>query len=432
MRSLPSPPTSAAFQSVKTGDSTTFIWPHDTSTYSTPLTAQSFVVRLPIGVELPKASGAPRILKARRREGVIFGHSPSSSVSSLDSSSSFGSVIKAEFWMPPQPAVSVPVAPLVADETKTLMPPTPTTPKTKTKSKPANIMIPRNSPDATPTLIVSPVSPSNPAPASVSFPTMTPEAVLCTSPPQTPLSPFLPLSPLSPNRRVQTPNARIRKMAKLTRTLGENVPIELVFPGAASTSAAAAAPSLIRSASPAPALAPKPAKRAKLLFSDSVQRVLPSGPRTRTPTPCPTSQEWPLTPTPDCTINAAAHTRTAVGLHYALGLDSLPTRSATPAPAPVPAHAAPVNPASPAPFSNVFNVDDVSWERARQVAMAPRAKASQQPKRVLGGVRKAPAPVLVEANGRGAWRKKENTWSGEWNVEDMEELQVRLRRLRRL
>ncbi|KAF7361259.1 hypothetical protein MSAN_01158100 [Mycena sanguinolenta] len=412
MRPLPSPPTSAASQSVKSIDSASFI----SLDYSTPLTAQSFVIRLPIGVELPKASsGAPRLLKARRREGRIFTHSPSSSVSSLDSSSSFGSILKAEFWIPPESVVSIPAH----DETIIMPPTTPTTPKTKTKSKPANILIPRNAPIAT---VVSPTSPVKPPlvsprvnQAPVAFPAMLPsEEVLCTSPLQSPLSPILPLSPLSPNRRIHTPNARIRKMAKLTRTLGENIPIELVFPGAATTSA----PSVPSNASPAPV--PKPTKRAKMTSSDSVaKRAIP--PKPRAPLRPVVSPEWPLTPTPDCTVDTEAHARTAVGLHYALGLNSLPTRNA------VPAHAALTVPKSPPPFSNVFTVDDVSWEQARRAVMGPRT-SGKKAKRVVGGVHKAPADVT----GRGTWRKKENTWSGEWNVEDMEELQVRLRRLRRL
>ncbi|KAJ6510401.1 hypothetical protein C8R45DRAFT_1088575 [Mycena sanguinolenta] len=408
MRPLPSPPTPATFQSVKSSDSASFI----SLDYSTPLTAQSFVIRLPIGVELPKASGgAPSLLKARRREGRIFTHSPSSSVSSFDSSSSFGSILKAEFWMPPETVISIPAE----DETIIMPPTTPTTPKMKTKSKPTNILIPRN---AAITTVVSPTSPVNSPPvtcAPVAFPAMLPsEEVLCNSPLQSPLSPILPLSPLSPNRRIQSPNARIRKIAKLTRTLGENIPIELVFPGAAATSALPV-PS---SASPAPA--PKPTKRSKMPSSDSVAKRVIS-PKPRAPLHPVVSPEWPLTPTPDCTVNAEAHAQTAVGLHYALGLNSLPTRNA------VPVHAALAVPKSPPPFSNVFTVDDVSWEQARRAVMGPRAPGKKAT-RVLGGVHKAP----VEAAGRGAWRKKENTWSGEWNVEDMEELQVRLRRLRRL
>ncbi|KAJ7216969.1 hypothetical protein B0H12DRAFT_340884 [Mycena haematopus] len=414
MRPLPSPPTSAAFQAVKSNDSASFV---SQDTYSTPLTAQSFVVRLPIGVDYSKASaGATRLLKARRREGRIFAHSPSSSVSSFDSTSSLGSILKAEFWVHPETVVSIPGE----DETNIMPPTTPTTPKTKTKSKPANILIPRNASIAT---VVSPISVNFPpvsspeTQVSVAFPAMRlSEEVLCISPSpsQTPLSPFLPLSPLSPNRRIKSSDARIRKMAKLTRTLGENIPIELVFPGAAATSAS----SVPSGTSPTPEL--KPTKPAQILPSDSVaRRILPLRPRARLHPVA--SLEWPLTPTPDCTVDAEEHTRTAVGLHYALGLNSLPQRRAAPV------HAALVIPTSPPPFSSVCTMDDVSWERARQAVMGPSAPGKKT-KRVLGGVHKA----TVDANGRGTWRKKENTWSGEWNVEDMEELQVRLRRLRRL
>ncbi|KAJ7916533.1 hypothetical protein B0H13DRAFT_1997591 [Mycena leptocephala] len=237
MRPLPSPPT----------DSVRFVWPQDTSAYSTPSTAQTFVPPKP-------SSGAPRLLKARRREGRIFTHTPSSSMSSLDSASSC-SIITAEFWLPPQTIATIPME----DETK-ITPPTTPMPKTKFKSKPANIIIPRN------TSSIAAVSPTYP-----------------TSPP-------------------------------------------------------------------------------------------------------------------------------------------LPLRSP---PRPIRPRHNPHRPDIPAAVSNVFTLDDVSWERARLAVMGPRA--TKKAKRVLGGVHKAPA----EVNGRGTWRKKENTWSGEWNVEDMEELQVQLRRLRR-
>ncbi|KAK7018588.1 hypothetical protein R3P38DRAFT_3320259 [Favolaschia claudopus] len=410
IRPLPSPPSSAAVQAVTPSDcGISFSW---SSTSNTSVTNQSFLVRFPIGIEFPKASGAPRMLKARRREGRIFTHSPSSSVSSRDSSSSFGSILKADFFTPPSTPteISEQTVQLASSETK-IMPPVTPTPK-KTRSKPANIIIPHTTPTAVvsspiPSTVVTPITA---APSTVTA--STPREVLGTSPLQTPLS------PLSPNRRINTPNARIRKIAKLQRTLGENVPLELVFPTSKPDSTSL--PSILPFRP-----APKPTKRAKLLTGESViQRVLPK--RSRSP-PCPPkSPEWPLTPTPDCTLNVDVHNRTAVGLHYALGLNSLPTRTA---PAPAPLHAALVVPKSPPPFSNTFKVDDVSWERARQDAMEATRSTGRKAKRVLGGVRKAEA---VEANGRGTWRKKENTWSGEWNVEDMEELQVRLRRLRRI
>ncbi|KAJ7034759.1 hypothetical protein C8F04DRAFT_1101043 [Mycena alexandri] len=416
MRPLPSPPTSASLQVVNSNDNASFISSDDSgsiSSYGTPLTAQSFTLRLPIGVELPRSvgGGAPRLLKARRREGRIFTHSPSSSMSSIDSMSSFGGVISAEFWMAPQDTASVKVVSLTdapnAEETKTITPTTPS--KMKPKSKPANIIIPRN---VSKVAVVSPTSPpKSPSPA-IAFPTSPLEAVTVSA--MTPLSPFYPLSPLSPNRRIQSPNARVRKLAKLTRTLGENVPIELVFPSGITSSAPTAA------AAPAPAQ--KPTKRAKLRPKEpAVVRASPLGPRATARLHPSASPAWPLTPTPDCTFDPEAHTQTAVGLHYALGMNSFRAH----APAVVPA--APAMPTSPPPFSSTFTMDDVSWERARQAVMGPRAGTSKKARRVLGGVRKA----LPEANGRGTWRKKENTWSGEWNVEDMEELQVQLRRLRR-
>ncbi|KAJ7645818.1 hypothetical protein B0H17DRAFT_1215855 [Mycena rosella] len=390
IRPLPSPPTSASLHTAKSSASSTLVWPQDSSTYSTPMTAQSFAI------QLPTAFPGARLSKARRREGHIFTHSPSSSMSSLDSAASC-SIISAEFWMPPETIVSIPMQAAYlsvtppSDEPK-VMPPTPPTPKTKPKSKPANIIIPRNTPSAT---VVSPTATllsSTPVP----FPTNTSEAMTMPCTPRSPLSPFL---PPTPTRQIQSPNARIRKLAKLQRTLGENIPLELVFPSGN-----------------APAPPQKVSKRAKAI--PEATRASHLGPRLTVTRPRPSATtEWPLTPTPDYTVNTEAHNQTAVGLHYALGMDSFPTRAVALEPA------EPAAPTSPPPFTNVFTVDDVSWERARQALMAPRA---QKAKRTVGGVRK-----YVLDNGRGTWRKKENTWSGEWNVEDMEALQVQLRRLKR-
>ncbi|KAJ7730907.1 hypothetical protein DFH07DRAFT_1065915 [Mycena maculata] len=386
MRPLPSPPTSAT-----------------SSLMSLPSVVQSFTMQLPIGV----AVGGPRPPKARRREGRIFTHSASSSMSSFDSASGC-SIISAEFWMPPQDVITIPMQAAFLTVTPS-KDEAPVTTKTKPKFKPANIIIPRTTPIAT---VVSPTSPSKPPPAPVSFPATAPEPVAI---PRTPLSP---LSPLSPNRRIQSPNARIRKLAKLTRTLGENVPVELVFPSGNGDTA----PVAVSVSSTAPPLSlPKVPKRAQTLpLLDMLRAPTPqlTTIRPRSPTPAP---EWPLTPTPDCTVDATAHSKTAVGLHYALGMHALPTHAR----AVSPIHASPVLPASPPPFTNTFTVDDVAWGRARQAVVGTRAK--KPVRRALGGVRK---PVADRDNGRGTWRKKENTWSGEWNVEDMEELQVKLRRLR--
>ncbi|KAJ7208053.1 hypothetical protein GGX14DRAFT_455348, partial [Mycena pura] len=377
MRPLPFPPV----QLVKLGGSSS-----TRPQTPTPSVTHTYVVRLPIGAKSQSTvPGGPRAPTppSRRRDGRIFTHSASSSTSSLASTINC-SIISADFWAPPQTqdvifptkaAYSIP-----ADDETTVTPDTstPTTPSTtvtpdtptptitdttptpkillKVKAKPANIIIPPNILSAT---LISPKSKSN-------VPCI-PAAVSCT--PQIPLSP---LSPLSPHRGLNSPNARIRKLAKLTRTLGENVPLELVFPSSA-------APNLVSPASPL--------QFSKLTFS------------TGSPTLAPT-----------------APTTTAVGLHYALGMHAAPTRAGA-----VPT-AAGASPASPPPFSHVVTVDAGSWERERQAAFTPRRKT----KRAVGGVRK-----MLADNGRGTWRKKENTWSGEWNVEDMAELQGRLRQLKR-
>ncbi|KAJ7186729.1 hypothetical protein C8R46DRAFT_1342045 [Mycena filopes] len=433
MRPLPSPPTSASLQVVNSNDDASFVSSDSDSisSYGTPLTTQSFALRLPIGVEFPRSvgGGAPRLLKARRREGRIFTHSPSSSISSIDSMSSFGGVISAEFWMAPQDTATIPVKVVSLTDEPTITPlTTPTSKTSKLKSKPANIIIPRNVPTV---VVVSPTSPLKSA--TVAFPPSPLDAVTASSAiPQTPLSPFYPLSPLSPNRRIQTPNARIRKLAKLTRTLGENVPIELVFPSGTTTTRAPTAVAAPAPAPPVPA-AQKPTKRARLHLRAQTPPVA-LGPRATALLRPAAPPAWPLTPTPDCTFDPATHTQTAVGLHYALGMHSF--RPAPAAAVPVHAAAAP-QPTSPPPFSSTFEMDDVSWERARLAVMGPRPKRSG-PRRVLvlGGVRKAAATIAAAGSlpldtGRGTWRKKESTWSGEWNVEDMEELQVQLRRLRR-
>ncbi|KAJ7641376.1 hypothetical protein FB45DRAFT_900047 [Roridomyces roridus] len=358
MRPLPSPPSPA---------------PSNDSTSTTPpSTVASFAVQFP--------ATEPRPFKARRREGHIFTHSASSSISSVDSSWSVLSV-SAQIWMPPQE-----ISPLFTKDESVVMPPTNSTRRTKRRSKPANIIIPRSAPSTT---VVSPAGPK------LAFPKV------CTAPeagiPRTPLSPLL--SPLTPNRRVQTPTKRIRKLARL---LGENVPVELVFPSGNAP---------VHVPPPPKSTQPKPSKGKA--GTDDVRFAAPSGPPRFRPRASPAS-EWPLTPTPDFTVDAEAYKQTAVGLHYTLGMNAVPMR---------PVHSPPIVSSTPPPFSTVFTVDDVQWERARQAVLGPRTKKGRHAPR---GIQKAP----IEANGIGAWRKKENTWSGEWNVEDMEELQVRLRRLR--
>ncbi|KAF8135359.1 hypothetical protein K438DRAFT_2031237 [Mycena galopus ATCC 62051] len=85
---------------------------------------------------------------------------------------------------------------------------------------------------------------------------------------------------------------------------------------------------------------------------------------------------------------------------------------------------------APTPDSPRSHADDAacstwttSWERARLALTAPRTVGKKG--RMLSGMRK------VGANGCGAWRKEENMcqWSGECNVEDMEELQLDLDRV---
>lgn len=135
---------------------------------------------LPIGAKRPSSPyGAPPSLRARRREGRIY-HTPSSSQSSLESADS-------EFSF--------------------------TSPRT-----PITISLPiYTSPDNTVRLCVKP-APKRPVLELAPEPSHASVAD----------SPVSPLSPAFPN--ALSPDARIRKMAKLTRTLGENVPPELVFP----------------------------------------------------------------------------------------------------------------------------------------------------------------------------------------------------------
>nr|GAT53403.1 predicted protein [Mycena chlorophos] len=173
---------------------------------------------------------------------------------------------------------------------------------------------------------------------------------------------------------VNSPNARVRKLAKLTRTLGENVPVELVFPSTA--------PYLLTSPTSPVRFAPSPAQDYE-----------------------------PPTPTP---VRQSPGT-TAVGLHYALGMHTAKRAAAFRQPVPTPAAAT-----SPPLFTHAFTMDAQSWDRAREAALAPPAPKTPAKKSRMRGI----LPKLD--TGRGTWRKKENTWSGEWNIEDMHELQHRL------
>ncbi|KAJ7074473.1 hypothetical protein C8F01DRAFT_1100585 [Mycena amicta] len=311
MRPLPSPP------AVKFPDT---LWPQERPSQTT--VTNTYVLRLPRGRASPTAVCAgPRPLRPRRRENT---HSPASSTCSIAS---------ADFWAP----LSDDTPPTSDDESPV---PVIATPIPKKRTKPANIIIP------------SPQPSSRPASFAMS-----------------------PVSPLSPTTRINSPNARVRKLAKLTRTLGENVPVELVFPSSA-------APYLLTSPT------------SPLQFS----RLASHGYEPPTPTP---ARRSPGT--------------TAVGLHYALGMHtSQPAPLAKPAPLPTAT-------TSPPPFTHVFTMDSSSWDSARAAALTPmKSKAKSRMRAILPKI----------DTGRGTWRKKENTWSGEWNVEDMQELQVRLRRLR--
>ncbi|KAF7293144.1 hypothetical protein HMN09_01192400 [Mycena chlorophos] len=300
------------------------LWPQQPQT---KVTNNTFRLRLPIGRLSPAGPRPQRTVRRTPR------HSPASSTCSITS---------ADFWAPPSDNESEPDTPATSDDESPV--PVLSTPTPKRRApKPANIIIPKE-----------PIRPR-------------PESLV--------LSPCSPLSPMN----VNSPNARVRKLAKLTRTLGENVPVELVFPSTA--------PYLLTSPTSPVRFAPSPAQDYE-----------------------------PPTPTP---VRQSPGT-TAVGLHYALGMHTAKRAAAFKQPVPAPAAAT-----SPPPFTHAFTMDAQSWDRARDAALAPPAPKTKAKKSRMRGI----LPKLD--TGRGTWRKKENTWSGEWNIEDMHELQVRLRLLRR-
>ncbi|KAF7290531.1 hypothetical protein MIND_01293000 [Mycena indigotica] len=291
------------------------IWPQERLPQTT--VTNTYVLRLPIGRKPPTTSCVgPRPPRAR---------SPASSTCSITS---------ADFWAPLTD--SEPDTPPTSDDEAFDAPPPVAAPNPRKKrTKPANIVIPK-------TITQLPAT-----------------------------SALSPLSPLSPALNNNSPNARVRKLAKLTRTLGENVPVELVFPSST-------------------------ASGSHLMTSPT------------SPIHFARASREPSTPTPA----RRSPGTTAVGLHYALGLH-----------APKPAKQPLTTTASPPPFTNVFTMDSQSWDRARTAVLNPPKTKNKSKFRIQAMLPKVD-------NGRGTWRKKENTWSGEWNVEDMQELQLRLRRLR--
>lgn len=157
--------------------------------------------------------------KALRREGRIFTHSASSSVSSF---SSYDSISSSDFYSSesdssrsPSPAHPLPFESSASLALFTPIPHKKSNTKSKSKLR-SNVPLPR------PLLLRLQAVPL-------------PHSTV----PATPLSPTILNSPTaSPTPTATTFNAgdldtqcaRRRKLAKLTRTLGENVPPELVFP----------------------------------------------------------------------------------------------------------------------------------------------------------------------------------------------------------
>ncbi|KAF7313233.1 hypothetical protein MKEN_01010000 [Mycena kentingensis (nom. inval.)] len=297
------------------------LWPQERQTTLT--NTNTYVLRLPIGrVSPPVTCTGPRSPKSRRVA------SPASSTSS---------VISASFWEPLTD--SEPDTPPTSDDessdTPALALAAPIPFPRRTRTKPANIVIPSS------------------------------QATTTSRPVSSALSPAF---PLSPTIHRNSPDARIRKLAKLTRTLGENVPVELVFPSSANDTDA-----------PAAYLLTSPTSPVRFSSDDRLDYE-------------------PPTPTP---IRRSPGT-TAVGLHHALGNGMQANRGVS--------KATPVV-ASPPPFTNVFTMDASSWDRARAAALAPVGEKKRSSRVSAGSSRN-----LITGLGRGARKRIPGAASGMWRT----------------
>ncbi|KJA15520.1 hypothetical protein HYPSUDRAFT_71976 [Hypholoma sublateritium FD-334 SS-4] len=235
-----------------------------------------------------------------------------------------------------------------------------------------------------------------------------------------PLSPAasafnVPLSPPPPPRKDLDDQQRRRKMAKLARTLGENVPPELVF-------------------RPAPA----PTRNSKLARSASLFSPFNSHPSG----PAPPVLAVAATPTPP--VAAAPHVRTASATAT---LPPVRASSTTATP--------PVRAASSTTTTGIGGGMRTTGRRraarprslalgaasaiaAADAVLSRRAAASMdtpRPAEYVPAPRPHPPPAQAPAVDNSLHpgdfgRRKEREWSGEWNVRDMDAVARRLRGLK--
>lgn len=323
--------------------------------------------------------------KARRRRGRVFHRSPSSSISSLESlatadffaadspASSRASSPEADYKPRPNPRARPPIplfeypihtGPQTAStHSLTVVPAATTKTKTKTKQPTPSAKQPLSRPLLL-RLRSVPVAPSDTRAA----------ATLAVAAAARSHRDSLPPSPLSPAFPDSTPppDPRRKKMAKLARTLGENVPPELVFPGHAPH------------ALPLPTPPPEEKKR-----RSGHGRSMSAG--------------YPAPPS--------------------AGPADRPTHATS---ASVSAPAAPTAATSPRPRPPRLHIETrTSTHHSHPNEPPPR---SARPFSVRGAGLRAPeiAPLQSESWGK----RKEREWSGEWNVRDMGDVVRGLRELR--
>lgn len=274
------------------------------------------------------------------------------------------------------------------------------------------------------------------------------------SPPPTPqkISPLSPLSPTFtvPAKTTVNPKARNelsesdrrRKMAKLTRTLGENIPPELVFgPPPRSTSllgnstvtnaAAPAAPTMSRrkrSVTPIhrPTASTSPLESEPLndippvpVLSTEKKSGLNSANKATVNTGPSPSKQFP--PTPVITITTT--TITTTGATTTVTTDATTTRRK---------HRPRSLTLTHIPIGQHRNVVVDQDQSARETGRG-HSRSLDEPERVTAARRKealAAAASASTANLVDYGKRKERDWSGEWNVKDMEDVVKALRGLR--
>ncbi|TFK33124.1 hypothetical protein BDQ12DRAFT_691533 [Crucibulum laeve] len=260
--------------------------------------------------------------------------------------------------------------------------------------------------------------------------------------PLSPLSPTFSVNTTTPERkRAPTDKEKRRKMAKLTRTLGENVPPELVFgtsPGLPSHPIGPRAKEHRRMRSetvtarqhgggkthaavpPLPALLTPPSTTTSSPPSSATRGInRPNRPRSLTLSsiPPPRSSSLPVITTEESRVEGASSGGLKVEVHQST-LTSASGTGRTPTRPRAPSHAYSRSLGVPAMATSARNHTHAHTHmRGATVASAASADAIPMPSHLRG--------ESIEFG-----RRKEREWSGEWNVRDMGDVQKRLRGLK--